>query len=239
MLLRVQRKLWRFLSPSLRYSLLSIPTQRLGSKYGGWIVPAKLLDGDSICYLAGAGLDISFDEALARTYGCKACVLDPTPAAADFVWHRIEAIKAEEPAVAARLNFIAVGIWDTDTELKFYKPKDDTHISHSLVNLQGTSDYIMVPVRTLRTHMQQFGHHRIDLLKLDIEGAEYAVIQNLLENAIDVRCICVEFDEYHSPQDARFLQRIQQTINALVSAGYSVVAVEKNGHLNMTFLKLS
>jgi hypothetical protein len=37
---------------------------RLGSKYGGWIVPATLVRPDSVCYCVGVGEDISFDLAL-------------------------------------------------------------------------------------------------------------------------------------------------------------------------------
>src|SRR3990167_849454 len=55
---------------------------RLGTQYGGWIIPKNhTLTGDSICYLAGAGEDISFDCALAKQFGCNVRIVDPTPRA--------------------------------------------------------------------------------------------------------------------------------------------------------------
>jgi hypothetical protein len=41
--------------------------------------------------------------------------------------------------------------------------------------------------------MRLLGHYRIDLLKLDIEGAEYDVIRDMLVSSIDVRQLLVEF----------------------------------------------
>ena len=38
-----------------------VPVIALGTHYGGWKVPEGYLDKKSICYFAGAGIDISFD----------------------------------------------------------------------------------------------------------------------------------------------------------------------------------
>ena len=52
-----------------------LPSQklhRLGTAYGGWIIPADHgLTADSLCYCAGAGEDISFECALAEQYHCR------------------------------------------------------------------------------------------------------------------------------------------------------------------------
>jgi FkbM family methyltransferase len=52
--------------------------------------------------------------------------------------------------------------------------------------------------------MEQLGHDRIDLLKIDIEGAEYKVIESILADKLDIRVICVEYDECFNPIDDRF-----------------------------------
>ena len=62
---------------------------RLGTHYGGWIIPENILDSTSICYLAGAGEDISFDCCLAQQYGCRIRIVDPIIVGAntgDHVW---------------------------------------------------------------------------------------------------------------------------------------------------------
>jgi hypothetical protein len=55
---------------------------RLGTDYGGWIIPADSgLSTKSICYSAGAGEDISFDCALVERFHCQVRIIDPTPRA--------------------------------------------------------------------------------------------------------------------------------------------------------------
>ena len=59
--------------------------QRIGSEYGGWIVPTALLREDWICYCGGVGEDITFDLGLIERYGCTVHAFDPTPRAISFV----------------------------------------------------------------------------------------------------------------------------------------------------------
>ncbi len=57
------------------------PTTRLGSEYGGWNIPSNFLTSNSVCYLAGAGLDISFDLEVASQFKSEVHIFDPTPRA--------------------------------------------------------------------------------------------------------------------------------------------------------------
>jgi len=45
----------------------------------------------------------------------------------------------------------------------------------------------------LNTAMQRLGHSRIDVLKMDIEGAEYEVLEDVVRDRIPVNQILVEF----------------------------------------------
>src|SRR5690242_8717937 len=47
--------------------------------YGSWIVPLGLLGPASVCYLAGAGEDISFDLELVARCRCPVHLFDPVP----------------------------------------------------------------------------------------------------------------------------------------------------------------
>lgn len=84
---------------------------RLGSDYGGWIVPYTLLDRSSVCYCAGAGEDITFDLALAERFGCEIHVFDPTPRAVAHV----ERVAVDNPLI----HFHPVGLWDCEATLKY------------------------------------------------------------------------------------------------------------------------
>lgn len=83
--------------------------------------------------------------------------------------------------------------------------------------------------------MKKLNHHRIDLLKIDIERSEYKVIDSIIEDRIDIKVICVEYDECFNSLDAKYKDRIQASVNSLVTHGYSLVFAQGNG--NYTFVK--
>ena len=159
---------------------------KLGSVYGGWVVPASLLNSASICYCAGVGEDVSFDLALIERFGCDVHAFDPTPRAVRFVQERVN-----EP----KFHFLPVGVWSADETKRFYAPDRADNVSHSILNLRSMGDYFEAPCKSLPTLMRELGHDRIDLLKLDIEGAEYAVLDSLIEHRIQPKILAVEFDQ--------------------------------------------
>jgi hypothetical protein len=58
---------------------------RLGSNYGGYVIPANVIGPDWICYSAGLGEDITFEIELAKRYGSTVYGFDPTPQSAEHV----------------------------------------------------------------------------------------------------------------------------------------------------------
>ncbi len=185
---------------------------RLGSQYGGWVVPTSLFSSSSVCYCVGVGEDITFDLALIQQFGCQVFAFDPTPRAIEHVNKNAY----DNPA----FHFQPVGIWSRDELCKFYAPENPQHVSHSVVNLQSTAEYFEAECKRLSTIMRELGHDRIDLLKLDIEGAEHEVIENLLAEDLRVNVLCAEFDQ-PSP-----LSTTIATVRKLQRAGYQVVSIE-------------
>ncbi len=201
--------------------------KEIGTEYGGWVIPVSLLNASSICYCVGCGEDITFDIGLIDHFGCDVYGFDPTPRAIKHV----KSVAGKNP----RYHFYEVGLWDKEDKLKFFVPKNPEHVSHSLVNLQKTKDYISVKVKRLSNIMEELGHHRIDLLKIDIEGAEYKLIQSVIEDNLDINVICVEYDESFNPIDTKYKERIRASVNSLLTNGYSMVCAQGNG--NYTFVK--
>lgn len=164
------------------------PTTRvswLGSHYGGYAVPAEIIRSDWICYCAGLGEDVTFELELIRRFGCTVHAFDPTPQA---VAH-CAPLAEEEP----RFRFHPFALWRADSKQRFFAPKNPRHVSHSLANLQETDRFLEVECRSVTSLMQQFGHARIDLLKLDVEGAEYAVLEDVLGSGLRPGILCVDF----------------------------------------------
>ena len=194
--------------------------QKIGTAYGGWIVPTRLLGPSSRCYCGGVGEDVSFDLGLIERFGCDVFAFDPTPRAIAYA----EPIAKRE----ARFRFLPVGLWSSDTVLKFYQPKDPTHVSHSVVNLQRTNDWFEARTRTIASLMAELGHPSIDLLKLDIEGAEHAVLASTLDAGILPVILCFEVDQPVGPL------RFWSTMRRVLGHGYDLVAVDG---WNFTFVR--
>jgi FkbM family methyltransferase len=158
-------------------------TTRLGSAYGGWHVPVELLTDKSIVYSAGVGEDATFDLTLIDRVGCEVWAFDPTPRSIEFVR------SIHEP----RFHLLPFGVWSEDSVQRFHAPADSRHVSHSIANLQRTEEFFDAECRSVRSLMAELGHERIDLLKLNIEGAEYEVLASLGD--LHPRILCVSFHD--------------------------------------------
>lgn len=192
--------------------------KRLGADCG-WVVPVALLGRDTVCYCVGAGEDITFDVALAIELDCEVHTFDPTPKAITYVTRL-------KDGLPARLSFHPWGVWDRDECVRFYAPKDPSHVSHSAINLQKTARFFEADCKRLHSIMHELGHRSLGLLKLDIEGAEYKVLQSMVADGIRPQVLAVEFDEIHSPSDNDAPFRIKSAAEMLVAFGYTLTSVD-------------
>jgi FkbM family methyltransferase len=183
---------------------------RLGSGYGGWWIPAGSVDPSSIVYSAGVGEDVTFDLALIDRFGCHVWAIDPTPRSIEFA----------KGVDDARFHFLPLGIWSEDGEQRFYAPANPSHVSHSIVNLQGSQTFFSARCRSLRSLLRELGHDHIDLLKMDIEGAEGPVLDAMIRHGPAPRVLCIEFEAATSPWGLR------SRVRRLERAGYLVRKIE-------------
>jgi FkbM family methyltransferase len=184
---------------------------RLGSAYGGWWVPHSVLRPGATAYCAGAGEDITFDLALLDR-GMSVTTFDPTPRAIAYV--------ARTAPSQATFRFEPIGWWDSTTELRFYAPRNAAHVSHSAVNLQSTDEYFSARVETVSSLCKRLKDNHVDLIKMDIEGAEYRVIDSLLSEGPRPEVLCVEFDQ---PAPVR---KTLAATRSLAAAGYELLRLE-------------
>jgi FkbM family methyltransferase len=222
--------------------------QRLGTNYGGWLLPKDLkLHENSVVYSAGVGEDISFDMLLSDKFNCNIVLIDPTKRAKihyEEVKHYYENIRWKMSGdiqkdyygimypLKPNLNkviYVNKGLWDKKTKLKFYKQNNETYVSQSLIEGMFGDKYDEVEVDILKNLMEENNHEKIDILKLDIEGAEIKVLNTMLDNNIFPTYICVEFDLYLKKKDKN---NETQTVIKRLEKNYKVIANE-NG--NVTF----
>jgi hypothetical protein len=74
--------------------------------------------------------------------------------------------------------------------------------------------------------MKQLGHGRIDLLKMDIEGAEYGVIEDIIKSRIPIAQILVEFHHQYLPNGKR---KTEESLHLLRENGYHLFAYSDTG----------
>jgi FkbM family methyltransferase len=204
---------------------IEVPKAVLGTEYGAHCVCLDGLGRDSVVYSVGLGEDISFDLELMERCGVSVHGFDPTPRS--IAW-----LKAQDLPSGFILH--EVGLGAQDGELSFNPPENPAHISHTLLDRPETAEAsITVPIRRLSSIMEEQGHERLDVLKLDIEGSEYEVIDDLLARGLDIDQLLIEF---HHQFDAIPLSRTRAAIAQLNAAGYQVFHVSPSGH-EVSFLR--
>ena len=192
--------------------------ERFGSDFGGWSVATEILTKDSVIYSVGVGEDISFDLALIDRFGVTIYAFDPTPRSIEWV---------RRQSLPDGFVLCKYGLADLDGEVVFNPPENPEHISHTILDRPAVNEKgIIVPVKKLETIMKDLGHNRIDVLKMDIEGAEYQVIQDLSQSNIRPSQILVEF--HHRFLDVG-LEKTRAAITQLNDMGYCLFSVSDSG----------
>jgi FkbM family methyltransferase len=201
--------------------------EKIGTNYGGWITPIDLIKKQDICYCVGVGEDISFDLGIIQRFGCQVYAFDPMPRAKQHVQKHAEHVN--------EFHFFDIGLWDKDEVVKLYAHSNPLSTSYSIINLHKTDKYLKAQCKRLSTIMNELGHKKIDLLKIDIEGAEYKVIESIIEDRLDIGVIFVEYDELHSKLYTGYLDRIKKSVSQLQTYGYTLVALKPK--CDYTFIK--
>ncbi|TKC59245.1 FkbM family methyltransferase [Pedobacter hiemivivus] len=222
----------------------------VGSEHHGYKVPDNFLNKDSICYCIGAGEDITFDTELKVLYDSKIFIFDPMPEGVNYFIKLKDTVARgetfgvfDDPVFQYRINsqqleeitYVNKGVWDENTILKFYAPDLENYISHSVYLFKDSAEYIEAPVDRLSNFMKEFNHSTVDLVKIEIEGAEYTVIDTIVKDKLDIKVIMIEFDEVYHAKGLGHKLRIKKACTQLKKAGY--VLVHSTYMLKRTFVR--
>jgi len=153
----------RFRSIGLITSHYEGPLEFMGTNYGGYTVPKREIRDGITCYSFGAGEDISFESELAAAFPVEVHIFDPTPRAITYVSDFIKKASAIGAGTGRRLHFHPWGVWSSDQQMQFYAPNNPAHVSHSLLNMQHTTDYFVADCRRPKSIMNTLGHSCVDL----------------------------------------------------------------------------
>jgi len=189
-----------------------------GSEYGGWWICPDHLNDRSIVYSAGVGEDISFDISLVERFNLNIFAFDPTPRVIEWI------AKQELPP---NLIFHPYGLASSDGTRRFFPPSNPADVSYSIVP-RSTTGAVDIAVRSLATILHTLGHSRIDLLKIDIEGAEYDVIDDMLARHILPPQLLIEF-HHGRKYGSLTLADKKRAISRLLNSGYRITAISDIG----------
>lgn len=192
----------------------------VGTSYGGWEIPKNFLRNDSKVYLFGIGEDISFDLSLCNEYGMEINSFDPTPKSLKWI---------KKQNIPNNLKVHPIGLSDNDGEERFYLPKNKSFVSVSTIkntHTQCEKDFLPLKVKRLSTIMKELGDDSLDLLKMDIEGSEYKVIDNMIEENILPSIILVEF--HHRFKNIG-IKSTKETVRKFRNVGYKLYSVSRSG----------
>lgn len=181
---------------------------RFGTYYGGWWVPEVRPGGVAVC--VGAGTDVTFDLEL-RRLGYRVITVDPTPAATEY----LEQFRDE-------LEVVPVGVWTSTGSITFSRDAtfdESWMIGESApagIETQGDDTFPVMSVRDLLRHVDV---EDVDVLKLDIEGAEHRVLRSMLGDRILPHTLCVEFDDHR-------ISAVVRSTRLLRKHGYTLYQIE-------------
>jgi len=137
----------------------------------------------------------------------------------------------------SKVSVIEKAVYTTDENLEFFIDPSNTTIGslseHHLLSNGSNVQKVIVPAISLKTFIREQNLNNISLVKMDIEGAEYQIIEELddeIYNKIDNFLI-----EYHDNTD----KRINKLIDKLKLKGYDITQIRNQNSKNNDLMTLS
>lgn len=228
-------KHWQRLKRSLgrRWREWRLPRgyQRLGTRYGGWWVDTGLIGPAPLLIDCGLGEDISFPAAFLDRFGGRVIGVEPNPRSLAYCrQHRPPAMEIREQAFWTRAGeTLSFHLPRPQEQL----PKGADGVSGSLV---GSHEYVAggqtltVTTTDLAELLAAAGREECDILKLDIEGAEYAVLAELCRSGAIRRAgqVLIEFHHRVTHHD---IAETAACAAAIEAAGFALIHTEGRNYI--------
>tara|TARA_R110000824_G_scaffold401682_1_gene613580 strand:- start:4494 stop:5132 length:639 start_codon:yes stop_codon:yes gene_type:complete len=181
---------------------------RLGTKYGGNRVDLDLIPEGSTVISAGVGEDISFDLELIRLKECRIIGIDPTEKSKRY-------IERHQPDNFIFINKALVSNDRAGQKLKMYVNKNPKHVSDSEVSSHRAASNKFYMAETITLNELFSKYENISLIKLDIEGSEYKMVDDVI--ASNVQQMSIEFHDFCSGYSSGDTEAAAKSI---MSSGY-------------------
>ena len=195
---------------------VSCKTSALYGGDHGWVVDESLLNRESVIYSVGVGSNIDFDVELINSFGATVHAFDPTP-------RSIEWVKSQQ--LPKHFIFHPFGLSAENGHMDFFPPAKASSTHFSPIDRYGdTNNVVRAPVKDIDTIASELNHKEIDLLKMDIEGAEYEVIEALPKNRVAINQILIEF---HHMYKGIPISKTVDAISTLSNLGFELFNISQ------------
>jgi FkbM family methyltransferase len=158
------------------------------------------LDAESLVFDVG-GFEGQWASDIVAMYGCRVHVFEPVPAFADRIATRF----ARNPLVTVH----RYGLAARDATASVSLAGD----SSSVVNLGAGHETVPIELRSAASAIESLGAERVDLMKVNIEGAEYDLIDHLIATGVieRIRDLQVQFHAF-VPEALRRMGEIREAL---------------------------
>ncbi|MFQ3334549.1 MAG: FkbM family methyltransferase [Woeseiaceae bacterium] len=189
---------------------------------GEWEFSLECLNENGIVYSLGVGDSIEFDLEIIKHSNAFVFAFDPTPYAMKWI---------EQQSTPERLKFYPWAVSGKDGEFIMaqrvnHKGNKSQVMWAELLPNEYSDEVISVPSYTISSIMRKLDHHKIDLMKVDVEGTEYEIINHLLENKIWPKQLLIEFHHRFKSKDKAMTQT---AIEELQKVGYKIFSISETG----------
>ncbi len=204
---------------------IRIPTRECDQ----WLYAPDALKKGAILYCFGVGDSIEFESSLLDRHSLSVHAFDPTPTALSFV---------ESQQTPSDFEFHPLAVAGEDATLTLYprarsRGRKSTTMWTSDPGHVDPGSGIEVPARTIPSIMRELGHSHVDLVKLDVEGAEYEVIDAMLTHPSPPTQLLVEF---HHRFPGIGVEKTLECIARLAGCGYRLFGISRTGR-ELSFIR--
>ena len=189
---------------------------------GEWEFSLECLNENGIVYSLGVGDSIEFDLEIIKHSNAFVFAFDPTPYAMKWIDNQV---------IPKRLKFYPWAVSGKDGEFNMTQrvnPKG--HKSEimwtELLPNEHSDNIITVPSFSIGSIMRKLNHNKIDLMKVDVEGTEYEIIDYLLQNNITPKQLLIEF---HHRFESKSIVMTKIAIKNLQNIGYEIFSISETG----------
>lgn len=228
-------KHWNRLKRSLRrhWREFRLPRgyARLGTKYGGWWVDTTRIHQPALLIDCGLGEDISFPITFLKQFRGQVLGVEPNPRSLEYCKHH----------VPTGMRILPMAFWkEAGQDIVFHLPRQQDQLPKGADGVSGslvsTHEYVVggeqLHIRTtnLTALLAEAGATRCDVLKIDIEGAEYEILDDLAATG-QLTLVDQLLVEFHHDVTHHTQAETDATAAKILACGYELIYIEGRNYI--------